>query len=87
MNQSLVLPELGLDGFPVTASVWHVEVGSEVTAGDRLLEIVAGGVTVDLPSPASGVLKKTYVQEDDELQTGQLLAVIESREANSSDTV
>jgi pyruvate/2-oxoglutarate dehydrogenase complex dihydrolipoamide acyltransferase (E2) component len=77
MNTSLVLPELGLAGFPVTVSVWHVEVGSEVTAGDRLLEIVAGGVTVDLPSPASGVLAKTFVQEDDELQTGQLLAVIE----------
>lgn len=77
MIKPLTLPELGLAGFPVTVSVWHVEVGSEVTAGDRLLEIVAGGVTVDLPSPASGVLAKTFVHEDDELQTGQLLAEID----------
>lgn len=87
MITSLVLPELGLEGIPVTVCVWHVEVGREVTAGDRLLEIVAGGVTVDLPSPASGVLKKTFVQEDDELQTGQLLAEIESRDADPGDII
>ncbi len=77
MPTSLILPELGLAGFPVTVTVWHVEQGSEVTAGDRLLEIVAGGVTIDLPSPASGILTKTLVSEDDELHTGQLLAVID----------
>ncbi len=70
------MPELGLAGVPVLASVWLVEVGTTVTEGDRLLEVVAGSVTVDLPSPVSGVLVETLVDEDDRLETGQLLAIV-----------
>jgi pyruvate/2-oxoglutarate dehydrogenase complex dihydrolipoamide acyltransferase (E2) component len=47
-----------------------------VTEGDRLLEVVAGSVTVDLPSPASGSLLDTLVSEDEPLVIGQLLAVV-----------
>lgn len=74
----LVLPELGLGARTVTASVWLVEPGAEVNAGDRLLEVLAGSVTVDLPSPAGGVLAEILVEEDEPLSVGQPLAVIES---------
>ena len=74
----LVLPELGLGARTVSASLWLVEPGAEVNAGDRLLEVLAGSVTIDLPSPASGVLVETYVDEDEPLAVGQRLAVIES---------
>lgn len=74
----LVLPELGLGAREVVASLWLVEPGSEVTAGDRLLEVLSGEVTIDLPSPASGVLVETLVDDDEPLRVGQPLAVIES---------
>lgn len=74
----LVLPELGLGDREVVASLWLVEPGSEVTAGDRLLEVLSGEVTIDLPSPASGVLVETLVDDDEPLRVGQPLAVIES---------
>ncbi|HVX61890.1 MAG TPA: lipoyl domain-containing protein [Pirellulales bacterium] len=74
----LVLPELGLGARTVSASLWLVEPGADVNAGDRLLEVLAGSVTIDLPSPASGVLVETYVDEDEPLAVGQRLAMIES---------
>lgn len=74
----LVLPELGLGDREVVASLWLVEPGSEVTAGDRLLEVLSGEVTIDLPSPASGVLVETLVDDDEPLRVGQPLAVIET---------
>ena len=81
----LVLPELGLRDRLVTASVWLVELGGEVNAGDRLLEVLAGSVTVDLPSPANGVLVEILVDEDEPLAVGQPLAVIESEEQEPAD--
>ena len=44
--------------------------------GERLLEIVAGDATVDLPAPASGVLVEQRVGEDDQLTDGQVAGVI-----------
>ena len=72
----LTLPELGAGEMPVTASVWLVEIGDEVTEGDRLLEVCFGAASVDLPAPASGVLIETLVAEDDVLTVGQELGVI-----------
>jgi 2-oxoglutarate dehydrogenase E2 component (dihydrolipoamide succinyltransferase) len=73
----LYMPDLGLG--QVSASVWLVEVGEQVGGGDRLLEVVAGSVTVDLPAPATGVLAEQCVSEGDSLRIGQLLAVVEAR--------
>ncbi len=82
----LVLPELGLGARTVSASLWLVEPGAEVNAGDRLLEVLAGSVTIDLPSPASGVLVETYVDEDEPLAVGQRLAMIESDDEEEEQT-
>ena len=76
----LTLPELGAGEMPVTVSLWLVEVGQEVTEGDRLLEVCFGAASVDLPAPASGILVEALVAEDDELAVGQALGLIESRE-------
>ena len=72
----LILPDLGLPGVTVVASGWLVEAGSSVVAGDRLLEVLAGSVTVDLAAPASGILSELLVSEDDELHVGQVLAIV-----------
>ena len=72
----LVLPDLGLPDVTVVASSWLVEPGSSVIEGDRLLEVLAGSVTVDLAAPASGILSELLVSEDDELHVGQILAIV-----------
>jgi pyruvate dehydrogenase E2 component (dihydrolipoamide acetyltransferase) len=74
----IVLPELGMGSVSLLVGQWLVEIGREVTEGDRLLEIVAGSATVDLPAPASGVLLETTVGEDERLVVGQVLGVVEA---------
>jgi pyruvate/2-oxoglutarate dehydrogenase complex dihydrolipoamide acyltransferase (E2) component len=71
------LPDLGLEGSPVRASVWLSALGSDVVAGDRVLEVVAGSISVDLPAPATGRLVKKTVDEEDVLEVGQILGIIE----------
>jgi len=74
----ILLPDLGVANPAV--SLWLVEVGAEVSEGDRLVEIVADSVTVDLPAPTTGVLAETLVTDDDRLEVGQLLGIIETPE-------
>jgi pyruvate/2-oxoglutarate dehydrogenase complex dihydrolipoamide acyltransferase (E2) component len=80
----LVLPDLGMRNVTVVASGWLVEPGSPVVEGDRLLEVLAGCVTIDLPAPATGILSAQLVSEDDELHVGQVLAIVESAPEDQS---
>jgi pyruvate/2-oxoglutarate dehydrogenase complex dihydrolipoamide acyltransferase (E2) component len=75
---SLNLPDLGLPGVPVTACTWHAAVGQRVVEGDRLLEVLAGDVTIDLTAPVTGVLVERLIELDEPLRLSQSLAVIES---------
>jgi pyruvate/2-oxoglutarate dehydrogenase complex dihydrolipoamide acyltransferase (E2) component len=77
MKAELRLPDLDLPGVAVLASAWHANAGQHIVEGDRLIEVVAGDVTVDLSAPASGVLVERCVKIDDPLQTGQVLARIQ----------
>jgi pyruvate/2-oxoglutarate dehydrogenase complex dihydrolipoamide acyltransferase (E2) component len=78
MNAELQLPDFDLPGVPVLASAWHASVGQRVVEGDRLIEVVAGDVVIDLSAPASGVLIERCVTTDDRLEVGQVLARIRS---------
>jgi pyruvate/2-oxoglutarate dehydrogenase complex dihydrolipoamide acyltransferase (E2) component len=77
----LRLPDLGLSQTSIVASMWLVAKGREVSEGDRLLEILAGEVTIDLSAPADGILAEKLVAADEPILVGQPLAVIESRDA------
>lgn len=74
----ITMPDLDLGGESVVVSSWLVDVGSIVLRGDRLLEVAADGVTVDIPSPASGTLRAATVYEDDRVTPGMQLGSIES---------
>lgn len=74
----LRLPDLGLDDRPISLSGWLVSRGARVEEGEPVAEILAGPVTVDLPSPVAGVLVQRLVDVDEALSVGQVLAVIET---------
>ena len=80
-RHSITLPELGLEGIATTLSVWLVPLGTEVIAGDRIVEVLAGDVTVDLPAPVTGVLIETFAVEDDPVKTGQVLGIMQETDA------
>ena len=72
----IILPELGLVDQPIVLSLWLVKEGSQVVEGEPVVEVMADGVTVDLPAPADGVLLEKLVAEGESLNVGQRLAAI-----------
>ena len=72
----LVAPDLGMGG--VVVSLWLVPAGAEVLEGDRVVELVAGGVTVDLGAPVTGRLVTHVVDEDAAAPAGTVLAEFEA---------
>ena len=72
----VVLPDLGFGDRPIVVSVWLVARGSTVARGDAVVEVLCGDATIDLPSPADGVLAKRLVDEDETVVVGQRLAMV-----------
>ena len=79
MQAPVILPELGIDrGTEMCVSFWFAEEGEEVLEGDRLVEILAGSVTFDVPAPQSGRLVEVRVAEEDPVRSGDVLALVET---------
>ena len=79
IHRDIVMPDLELPEVQARVSVWLVRLGTRVTTGDRLVEIVAGDVTVDLSAPITGVFVEKCLVEDEPVQAGQVLGRIEAR--------
>lgn len=72
----VLVPDLGIDGVPMVLSSWLVPEGSAVEEGERIVEILAGGVTVDLAASATGRLVRVFVDEDDAVMPGTVVGEI-----------
>ena len=70
----LVVPDIGVGSQPLAVSLWLVREGAEVTEGDRVVELVCGGATIDLESPVSGRLVQQLVEEDAAVFPGTVIA-------------
>ena len=68
-----MVPEFGLD-VPLAVALWLVPEGAEVIEGDRVVQLVAGGATIDLEAPVTGRLAACLVDEDEAVATGTVLA-------------
>jgi pyruvate/2-oxoglutarate dehydrogenase complex dihydrolipoamide acyltransferase (E2) component len=75
MHTDILLPELG--AAPLMLSVWFADVGDLVYEGDRLVEVLAGGATFDVPAPATGRLAEKRALADDPLVPGQVLGRVD----------
>jgi 2-oxoglutarate dehydrogenase E2 component (dihydrolipoamide succinyltransferase) len=63
---------------------WLKRVGESVEANEPLIELETDKVTVEVASPASGVLAEILKQEQDEIVPGELLGRIETGAARSA---
>lgn len=75
MRAEIILPDIGAE--PVVLSVWLVDPGDVVYEGDRLVEVLVGGATFDVPSPATGRLAERRALANDRLRPGQVLGSVE----------
>ena len=78
MRKPIVMPEL--HAAAPLVSVWFVSPGERIYAGDRLVEILIAGATIDLPAPATGRLIERNVLSDEPVAPGQVLGYIEEEE-------
>lgn len=72
----LVAPDVGCAC--VSVSVWLVAEGAAVAEGDRVVELVAGGATIDLEAPVTGRLAVQCIDEDAPIAPGTVLAEFEA---------
>ena len=84
MQAPVTLPDVRVETeTEMFVSFWFAEEGEEVLEGDRLVEILAGSVTFDVPVPASGRLVELRVAEEDAVHCGDVLALVEVQDDDS----
>jgi pyruvate dehydrogenase E2 component (dihydrolipoamide acetyltransferase) len=76
MATTVQMPALGESVTEGTVTRWLKQEGDAVEVDEPLLEVSTDKVDTEIPSPASGVLKKIIAQEDDTVEVGGDLAVI-----------
>ena len=60
-----------------TVSFFYKDEGEEIDQDESLVEMATDKATFDVPSPKKGVIKKILVAEDDVVEVGGALAVLE----------
>ena len=74
----IIVPTLGESVTEATVSKWFKKPGDAVKADEALCELETDKVTVEVPSPAAGVLKEQAVKEGDTVEVGAKLGVVEA---------
>ncbi|MFJ8445222.1 2-oxoglutarate dehydrogenase, E2 component, dihydrolipoamide succinyltransferase [[Kitasatospora] papulosa] len=77
MSVSVTLPALGESVTEGTVTRWLKAEGERVEADEPLLEVSTDKVDTEIPAPASGVLSAIKVAEDETVEVGAELAVID----------
>ncbi len=80
MTIEVTVPDIGdFDNVPVVGIL--VSVGDTVAAEDPLVELESDKATMEVPSPAAGVVKDIKVAEGDSVSKGSLILILEGAEA------
>jgi pyruvate dehydrogenase E2 component (dihydrolipoamide acetyltransferase) len=82
--QEIILPDLGDTIESALVVKVTVKVGDEIKEDDTILEIETDKATVEVPSPAAGVITKVLVKEGEKAKVGSVIFKIESRVAGVS---
>ena len=76
MAYEFKLPDLGEGVAEGEVARWLVETGQEIAEDDPLVEIQTDKATVEVPSPAAGIVSAILVQEGERVPVGTPLVVI-----------
>ncbi|MCV2883061.1 biotin/lipoyl-containing protein, partial [Actibacterium sp. XHP0104] len=76
------VPDIGdFSDVPVISIL--VSVGDTVAAEDPLIELESDKATMEVPSPAAGVVKELKVAEGDRVSEGSVILVLEGADAGA----
>jgi 2-oxoglutarate dehydrogenase E2 component (dihydrolipoamide succinyltransferase) len=85
MSVSVTMPRLGESVSEGTVTRWLKQEGERVEADEPLLEVSTDKVDTEIPSPAAGVLTSIKVGEDETVEVGSELAVIDDGASGDSE--
>ncbi len=80
----VTLPALGESVTEGTVTRWLKEVGEQIEVDEPLLEVSTDKVDTEVPSPVAGTLLEIKVQEDEDAEVGQVLAIVGDESAAGS---
>ena len=72
------MPRLGETADDVVLLEWLVEVGDQVEEGAELAVVETDKVETEVPSPVAGTVAELTVPKDAEVNTGEVICVIET---------
>ncbi|ASE10349.1 2-oxoglutarate dehydrogenase, E2 component, dihydrolipoamide succinyltransferase [Kocuria rhizophila] len=81
----VTLPALGESVTEGTVTRWLKQVGESIEVDEPLLEVSTDKVDTEVPSPVAGTILEIKVQEDEDAEVGQVLAIVGDESAASSD--
>jgi pyruvate dehydrogenase E2 component (dihydrolipoamide acetyltransferase) len=84
MSVSVTMPRLGESVTEGTVTRWLKKEGDQVAVDEPLLEVSTDKVDTEIPSPVAGVLSKITVAEDETVEVGAELAVIDDGSAGGA---
>src|SRR3954471_16298701 len=84
--EAVFLPDLGTGpDVPIVVSHWFAGRGDEVWEGDRLVEVLGGPASFDVPAPTPGGLAEIHGREDDRVTPGTVLGLVAVMEDGDGD--
>ena len=78
----LLLPKMGESVAEATIIKWLKKPGDYIEADESIMDIATDKVDSEVPSPVSGTLIAQLCKEDEVVQVGAVIALIETKEAN-----
>jgi pyruvate dehydrogenase E2 component (dihydrolipoamide acetyltransferase) len=72
----VIMPKLGMTMEEGTIVSWLRQEGEQLAEGEPLFEVETDKVTMEVPAPASGVLRKVLAKPGSTLTVGQTIAII-----------
>jgi 2-oxoglutarate dehydrogenase E2 component (dihydrolipoamide succinyltransferase) len=82
----LLLPKMGESVAEATIIKWTKNPGDYIEADEAVMEIATDKVDSEVPSPVSGKLIEQLCKEDEVVQVGSVIAIIETDTADSNET-
>jgi 2-oxoglutarate dehydrogenase E2 component (dihydrolipoamide succinyltransferase) len=79
----LLLPKMGESVAEATIIKWTKSPGDHIDADEAIMEIATDKVDSDVPSPVAGKLVEQLYKENDVVQVGAVIAIIETEEAET----
>jgi len=80
----LLLPKMGESVAEATIIKWLKKPGDHIEADESVMDIATDKVDSEVPSPVSGKLVEQLCKEDDVVQVGSVIAIIETGEAEET---